>query len=225
MKLKNGDLKGAWSSLVSLASRPAEGLLNATQYAEEGAAKVVDIAMGNDPNDPSSLSGQRAKDPRLGTTLRNKIVKWLGFGDKTMEEDASRKRGERSEVSKQVYNKTPIRLSGKFRGFGVDIDNYIREAAAKYGIDEKVLRGFIKMEAGWTGKMSPTGAIGTGQFTKGTWNELARMTDGKEIGMTPITGENFRKENDPRYNKQINTFATALWRKRIYQCCNVRGFQ
>ncbi|MFX8929908.1 hypothetical protein ABTN05_19235, partial [Acinetobacter baumannii] len=48
--------------------------------------------------------------------------------------------------------------------FGKDVDRYIHEAATKYGLDEKVLRGFVKMEDGWTGKMSPTGAIGTGQF-------------------------------------------------------------
>ncbi|MFH4376896.1 hypothetical protein WAJ76_19460, partial [Acinetobacter baumannii] len=42
--------------------------------------------------------------------------------------------------------------------FGKDVDRYIHEAATKYGLDEKVLRGFVKMEDGWTGKMSPTGA-------------------------------------------------------------------
>lgn len=101
-KISKGDIKGAWASLVSMTSRPVEGALNAIQYAEEGAAKVADIALGNDPKDPSSLSGQRAKDPRLGTTFRNKVVDTLGLGDKSMVEDASRKRGERSNVSNQA---------------------------------------------------------------------------------------------------------------------------
>lgn len=97
--------------------------------------------------------------------------------------------------------------------FGVDVDKYIKEASVKYGIDEKVLRGFVKMEAGWTGKMSPTGAIGTGQFIKSTWDSLANTEDGKSIGMTKI-GKRFRTAQDPRYNKHINTLATGLLAKQ-----------
>lgn len=102
MKLKNGDLKGAWSSLVSLASRPNELLLNRAQQVAGGVAKVVDIAAGNDLNDPESLSKQIADAPRIGTQLRNKIVNWIGFGGESMEEDANRKAGERSKVSKKA---------------------------------------------------------------------------------------------------------------------------
>lgn len=98
--------------------------------------------------------------------------------------------------------------------FGRDVDKHIAESARKYGIDEKVLRGFVKMEAGWTGAMSPTGAIGTGQFTQGTWNDLAKSKAGKEIGMTKIDKSNFRKANDPRYDKRINTLATGLLAKQ-----------
>lgn len=98
--------------------------------------------------------------------------------------------------------------------FGGDVDKYIKEASVKYGIDEKILRGFVKMEAGWTGKMSPTGAIGTGQFVQGTWNGLAKTQDGKDIGMTKIDKSNFRKSNDPRHNKHINTLATGLLAKQ-----------
>lgn len=97
--------------------------------------------------------------------------------------------------------------------FGKDVDGYIKEAATKYGIDEKILRGFVKMEAGWTGAMSPTGAIGTGQFTQGTWNGLAKTDEGKAIGMIPITKANFRTPDDPRRDKRINTLATALLAK------------
>ena len=97
--------------------------------------------------------------------------------------------------------------------FGKDVDAYIAEASIKYGIDEKVLRGFVKMEAGWTGKMSPTGAIGTGQFVQGTWNYLVGRKEGVEIGMTKIDSSNFRKSNDPRHNKRTNTLATGLLAK------------
>jgi hypothetical protein len=121
---------------------------------------------------------------------------------------------------------------GTFRGFGEDMDGYIRETAARYPIlPEDELRGFIRMESGWTGAMSPTGAIGTGQFTAGTWNRLITR-GGAQIGMTPITGiyseetdakgkkirphiqpnpkGNFRTPEDPRFNRRVNTLATGL---------------
>jgi hypothetical protein len=103
--------------------------------------------------------------------------------------------------------------SKSFSGFGDEIDGYVSEAAKKYGMDEKVLRGFVKMEAGWKGQMSPTGAIGVGQFTKGTWDALAKTPEGKEIGMTEI-GDRFRTPQDPRHDKKINTLATALLAKK-----------
>lgn len=96
-----------------------------------------------------------------------------------------------------------------FSGFGAEMDGYIREATQKYGIDEKTLRGFIKMEGGWTGAMSPTGALGPGQFIKGSWDDLARTSGGKAIGMRPI-GDCFRRDCDPRRDRRINTLATAL---------------
>lgn len=125
------------------------------------------------------------------------------------------------------------RRGARFQGFGEDVDGYIRETAARYPIlPEDVLRGFIKMEAGWTGAMSPTGAIGTGQFTGGIWNRLISRFGGASIGMTPITGfyaeerdargrpirphikpnpnGNFRTPEDPRFNKRVNTLATGL---------------
>lgn len=121
---------------------------------------------------------------------------------------------------------------GKFTGFGIEVDTYIREASSMFpALPLDVLRGFIKMEAGWTGKMSPTGAIGTGQFVAGTWNALIAK-GGAALGMQPITGiygeekdkkgrpikphvkpnpkGNFRTEQDPRFDKRVNTLATAL---------------
>lgn len=97
----------------------------------------------------------------------------------------------------------------KFTGFGADVDGYIIEAARRYPkVPLDVLRGFIKMEAGWSGAMSPTGAIGTGQFIQPTWDGLAATDEGKTLGMTKI-GKRFRTAEDPRYDKRINTLATA----------------
>ena len=104
--------------------------------------------------------------------------------------------------------------SGKAFEFGGGVDQYIAEASKKYGIPEDVLRGFVKMEAGWTGAMSPTGAIGTGQFTQGTWNSLVGTAEGRAIGMTKIDKSNFRQANDPRRDKRINTLATGLLAKQ-----------
>lgn len=117
------------------------------------------------------------------------------------------------EVATSELKKTPVPKGAKFEGFGVDIDAYIKETAIMYKLPEDILRGFVKMEAGWTGAMSPTGAIGTGQFIMSTWNSLAATPAGQAIGMTPITTGpkgNFRKENDPRFNMRINTLATGL---------------
>jgi hypothetical protein len=113
------------------------------------------------------------------------------------------------EFIKEQYHKV---TGKKFTGFGEDVDSYIKEAAAKYGIPEDVLRGFVKMEAGWTGAMSPTGAIGTGQFIQPTWDAMAATPEGKAIGMTKI-GDRFRTSQDPRFNKRVNTLATGLLAK------------
>lgn len=119
-----------------------------------------------------------------------------------------------NNIIQDANEKTGVN-TGKYKfSFGNDVDGYIKEASKKYNIPEDVLRGFVKMEAGWTGKMSPTGAIGTGQFTKGTWNGLVGTNEGDEIGMTKITKNNFRKSDDPRWNKKINTLATGLLAKQ-----------
>lgn len=123
------------------------------------------------------------------------------------------------------YDGPDIKPSGSFNGFGGGVDEYIKEAAGKYGIDEKVLRGFVKMEGGWTGQMSPTGAIGVGQFTQDTWNNLAKTAEGKAIGMTNINGSNFRKANDPRHNKKINTLATGLLAKKNAETLKRAGIE
>lgn len=116
-------------------------------------------------------------------------------------------------LAQDVVKDTLSNTSQYSFSFGKDIDSYIKEASVKYGIDEKVLRGFVKMEAGWTGKMSPTGAIGTGQFIQPTWDGLAKTKDGQEIGMTKI-GKRFRTAKDPRYDKRVNTLATGLLAKQ-----------
>jgi hypothetical protein len=97
-----------------------------------------------------------------------------------------------------------------FKGFGSEMDSNISEASKKYGLDEATLRGFVKMEGGWTGRDSPTGPVGVGQFTEKTWNDLAQTPEGKSIGMEMITSQNRKRSNDPRRNNKINTMATAL---------------
>lgn len=136
---------------------------------------------------------------------------------------------EKAFAPQKIYK---AKAGDKFTGFGTEVDTYVREASTMFpALPLDVLRGFIKMEAGWTGKMSPTGAIGTGQFVASTWNALIGK-GGAALGMQPITGiygeekdkkgrpikphvkpnskGNFRTEKDPRFDKRINTLATAL---------------
>ena len=173
-KISKGDIKGAWASLVSMTSRPVEGALNAIQYAEEGAAKVADIALGNDPKDPSSLSGQRAKDPRLGTTFRNKVVDTLGLGDKSMVEDASRKRGERSNETRHLFRN---------KNFTKEKAESIARVAKRIGVDPNDLAAVISFETGGTfntNSRNPNSfATGLIQFMPGNGG-----TKGRYYGMT-----------------------------------------
>lgn len=123
--------------------------------------------------------------------------------------------GTLAEGAGRVAGKAVSALTGgkKFEGFGADVDGHIAEASKRYGLPEDVLRGFVKMEGGWTGAMSPTGAIGTGQFVKGTWDSLAKTKDGQDIGMKTI-GADFRTPNDPRFDNRTNTLATGLLAKQ-----------
>ncbi|MEE6049225.1 hypothetical protein M5S03_07330, partial [Avibacterium paragallinarum] len=56
-------------------------------------------------------------------------------------------------------------VSAQAFSFGQDIDQDIHNAAQHYQVSEAMLRGLVKMEDGWYGKRSPTGALGVGQFT------------------------------------------------------------
>ena len=105
-------------------------------------------------------------------------------------------------------------------GFGKDVEQYIQEAAKRYQVSEVMLRGLVKMEDGWYGKVSPTGPIGVGQFTRDTWNWLAQTERGKQLGMRLITLSIQGTRGDPRYHKLTNTFATALlarWHTEQFQ--------
>lgn len=162
-----------------------------------------------------------APQPKTGSALERTV--------EAVTESSAVKTIERAFSAQKVYK---VKEGSKFTGFGPDVDGYIREAATRFpNVPLDVLRGFIKMEAGWTGKMSPTGAIGTGQFIAGTWNALIAQ-GGASLGMQPITGiygeekdkkghpirphvtpnskGNFRTEQDPRFDKRVNTLATAL---------------
>lgn len=98
-----------------------------------------------------------------------------------------------------------------FNGFGYAIDSYIREGSQRYQVSEAMLRGLVKFEDGWQGKVSPTGATGVGQFTRKTWNWLASTPEGRSIGMQYITAKNQGTIADPRRNNRVNTLATALY--------------
>lgn len=136
-----------------------------------------------------------------------------GFTER-LAESAGRGAGTIGRVATSAADGLQKRFGGaQFTGFGADVDAHIAEASQRYGIPEDVLRGFVKMEGGWTGKMSPTGAIGTGQFIKPTWDGLAKTKEGQQIGMTPI-GSRFRTSADPRFDKRTNTLATGLLAKQ-----------
>ncbi|MFY1026557.1 hypothetical protein ACE4RU_02190 [Actinobacillus seminis] len=112
-----------------------------------------------------------------------------------------------------------------FNGFGQEIDGYIKESAQRYQVSESMLRGLIKMEDGWYGKRSPTGALGVGQFTQKTWNWLAESSQGKAIGMRLITTSNRGTRSDPRYHQRINTLATALLARWHLEQFALRGIK
>lgn len=117
-----------------------------------------------------------------------------------------------------------LSLAKPFNGFGSEIDSYIRMAAQRYQVSEAMLRGFVKMEDGWYGNISPTGATGVGQFTVGTWNWLSETDRGKQLGMKLITAKNRGSYSDPRRDKYTNTLATALlarWHIEQFQLRNI----
>lgn len=115
--------------------------------------------------------------------------------------------------------------ASQFDGFGREIDVYIQEAASRYQVSQAMLRGLIKFEDGWYGKASPTGALGVGQFTKGTWNWLALTPRGQELGMRLITPANQGTKFDPRRHARTNTLATALLaRWNLEQFINSQNF-
>ncbi|NUG01108.1 phage tail tape measure protein [Acinetobacter oleivorans] len=153
-------------------------------------------------------------DPDKVTPTQEKVAGATSYVKSAVEKGVAAAMGAAKATVEAVKGAVNNSNSNYAFSFGKKIDGYIKEASKKYGIPEDVLRGFVKMEDGWTGKMSPTGAIGAGQFTQGTWNGLAKTDAGKEIGMTKINKSNFRKASDPRRNQQINTLATGLLAKQ-----------
>ncbi|MFP1135730.1 phage tail tape measure protein [Acinetobacter baumannii] len=171
------------------------------QQGVENAKKAVQNYVN--PTDPTKVSPTQDKVASATQYVKNAIEKGVVAAT-----------GAAKATVDAVKGAVSVGTSRYAFSFGKKIDGYIKEASQKYGIPEDVLRGFVKMEDGWTGKMSPTGAIGAGQFTQSTWNSLAKTDAGKEIGMTKINKSNFRKANDPRRNQQINTLATGLLAKQ-----------
>ncbi|MCU4333797.1 phage tail tape measure protein [Acinetobacter pittii] len=152
-------------------------------------------------------------DPDKVTPTREKVADATNYIKSAVEKGVAAAAGAAKATVDAVKGGVSASNSKYAFSFGKKVDGYIKEASKKYGIPEDVLRGFVKMEDGWTGKMSPTGAIGTGQFIQSTWDGLAETKDGKEIGMTKI-GNRFRTKDDPRYDKRINTLATGLLAKQ-----------
>lgn len=182
----------AWNGSVSYVENSVNNTLglagDVASRAGNATVRFVDKSFGIDPDKDELSLTQQSKNVGLVDSKK-------GF----------------SKGASTDYSKEKILSKEKsFKGFGAEIDSYIRHGAQMFGVDEKVLRGFVKMEDGWYGKMSNTGAIGTGQFTRDTWNDLAKTKEGQSIGMKLITKDNFRTENDPRWDKRVNTLATAL---------------
>lgn len=127
--------------------------------------------------------------------------------------------GGSSKGKQSSYQSTPSNGSssgsvGSGKSFGANTDKDLTDTVNRYGVDGNYLRGLLSMEGGTGGAMSPTGALGVGQFVQGTWNNLANTAEGKAIGMTKINNSNFRKGNDPRKNNRVNMLATGLLAKQ-----------
>lgn len=182
-KIWSGDFKGAVSMVVT----------GVTKTVVSAAKSVIDTVAGS--NEGKAVK-EAAGNAKSGYHEGSTGVKTEGANESSMSYKAGKAVGK-----------------GRSFVFGGGVDDYIKEAAEKYKLDESVLRGFVKMEAGWKGAMSPTGAIGTGQFVKKTWDGLAETRDGQAIGMTKI-GSRFRTAADPRHDKRINTLATGLLAKQ-----------
>lgn len=211
LKIIRLDFEGAWDEVTSLGNDAIEWAGETFDNAVDG---IKNWWNGVEERVPAALDKAAGIEPQKGeNSLSNPENKLMdskqGF----------------SQSNPTDYTKEKELSKGQFRGFGTEIDSYISEGAKKFGVDEKVLRGFVKMEDGWYGKKSATGAIGTGQFTQGTWNDLAKTKEGQAIGMTMITKENFRTENDPRWNKRVNTLATALLAKKNGEYLKKHGIE
>ena len=220
-------------------SDPVEAVKEVVEVAKDG----LESLNNSEPSEPVKKVNEISKNIvdgannianktlEIGVTTIKGLVgstkETLGLGDDQSKADATKladgiksmtQKGVDAVVNVGKSVDQVVKDSFKFEqkytfSFGKDVDKYIKEASEKYQIDEKVLRGFVKMEAGWTGKMSPTGAIGTGQFIQSTWDGLAKTKDGQQIGMTKI-GKRFRTDQDPRHDKRINTLATGLLAKQ-----------
>lgn len=215
-KFKSGDFAGAWSAAQSVMatlltpSRPAAPpapVPTAVPAAAPAAKPRVQVQPGQDMrNIPmpiatgqwQNLPAAPAAPPSRGQQIARSVLDFIRDPAGALFGGGSPSSGGGAGAS----------LPAGFR-FGGGVDEHVSEAARRFGIPEDVLRGFVHMEGGWTGKMSPTGAIGTGQFIRDTWDSLARTAAGQAIGMTVI-GKRFRTAEDPRYDKRINTLATGL---------------
>lgn len=210
---KNGEM--SISSLATGFSNLAKDLWNTLLPAIKAVSGAVSKMLDGDFSGAwedlknLSVSAFNGATDLLKKTYKEAKDRLTGFYDLSGGHDPETDKNSLTQNKENLLNNK----NNGFKGFGEDVDNYIKEAAERYGIGEDVLRGFVKMEAGWNNEISPTGALGVGQFTEGTWNDLATTKEGKAIGMTPITSQNRKTQNDPRLDKRINTLATGLLAK------------
>lgn len=225
------------STLVKAATTPDEGI-----YVKNGVKIIQSKSEASkkpsfDNVNGSSSSSELAVPVRAGSS---------GYTETEMAvmsraEDAGRKAGitpvdmpdRLGRVLPSSVSSLPSTNPGVGRGgagafkFGGGYDEAIAEAAQKYGIREDVLRGMIKQEAGWTGKVSPTGYYGAGQFRKAAWDDVVNSPEGRAAGIPALTkaqdletakyrGKKLPSDvakRDPRTDARNSVMATAILAK------------
>lgn len=182
-KIQNGDFKGAAQSAASALLRPTAALINHAQPLVSKVTWLLDKALGNDPNDPNSFTGQVTATPEIGTELHKKIVTGIG-GKPRDDSDLKGKEwigGEKPAFSNKNFTKEKAAS--------------IARVAKNIGVNPNDLAAVISFETGGTfspsiknPKSTATGLI---QFMVGSGG-----TKGKYYGMSrsEFSGLSFDKQ-------------------------------
>jgi hypothetical protein len=105
-------------------------------------------------------------------------------------------------------------LSNAANTFNAQNAELLAKTETANGLPTNYLKGVVNIEGGTTGKASPTGALGAGQFVETTWNSLANAPEGKALGMRLVTAANKGTPDDPRRDNNVNIQATGLLAKQ-----------